>query len=78
MNGLKKFKVIKVNMSDLPTVQDMDTLYFGISSQEGGVSAMCVDGKIWVSQEYIDNKLSELKDEIDQLKKSFNGGEANS
>lgn len=64
---MKKFEVRKGDMQDLPILMDMDTLYFGISSQEGGISAMCIDGKIWPSKEYIDNKIGEIEKLLEEL-----------
>lgn len=62
MDSLKKFDIRKGDMQNLPTEMEMDVLYFGISSQENGVSAMCVDGKVWPSKEYVDNETIKIKE----------------
>lgn len=64
---MKELKILKGNKENLPEILDNDNIYVATSSTESDYSTIIIDGKEWVSKEYIDNLIGDIEKLLNEL-----------
>lgn len=64
---MKELKILKGNKENLPEILDNDNIYVATSNTESDYSTIIIDGKEWVSKEYIDNLIGDIEKLLNEL-----------
>lgn len=64
---MEELKILRGNKENLPKILDKNNIYVATSDVEGDYSSIYINGKEYVSKEYIDNIVNDIEKLLNEL-----------